>query len=94
MLIEMTKGQQQHWAIYQIKSWRVLGQHTRNFDLIFLNKSETEYVTKSSSLRIYFKLHILVILAKFAFDGSNMSVMPRTFSGSFRSISAVAVNLT
>lgn len=35
----------------------------------------------------------LVILAKFAFDGSNISVMPRTFSGSFRSISAVAVNL-
>ena len=38
-------------------------------------------------------MNILVIFAKFAFDGSNISVMPRTFSGSFKSVCATAVNL-
>lgn len=40
-----------------------------------------------------FKSNILVIFEKFAFDGSNISVMPSTFSGSFRSVCATAVNL-
>lgn len=62
-------------------------------DLFFLNTSETQFVTQSSSLRLSFKLNILVIFAKFAFDGSNISVMPRAFRGSFRSVCATAVNL-
>jgi hypothetical protein len=45
------------------------------------------------SQNLHFKLDILVIFVKFAFDGSNISVMPRAFSGSFRSVCATAVNL-
>lgn len=39
------------------------------------------------------KNNLLVIFAKFAFDWSNISVMPRAFRGSFKSVSATAVNL-
>lgn len=37
--------------------------------------------------------HLLVIFAKFAFDWSNISVIPSAFRGSFKSVSATAVNL-
>lgn len=67
--------------IDQIQLWRVL------------NKSGTRFVTQSTRLRGSFKLNILVIFAKFAFDGSNISVTPRTFRGSFKSVCATAVNL-
>lgn len=87
------KVQQHHWVIFQIKPWGVLWQHIPKFDLFFLNKSEAQFVTYSTSFRASFELNILVIFAKFAFDGSNISVMPRTFSGSFKSVCATAVNL-
>lgn len=37
--------------------------------------------------------NLLVIFAKFAFDWSNISVIPSAFRGSFKSVSATAVNL-
>lgn len=37
--------------------------------------------------------NLLVIFAKFAFDWSNISVIPSAFSGSCKSVSASAVNL-
>lgn len=39
------------------------------------------------------KNNLLVIFAKFAFDWSNISVIPSAFRESFKSVSATAVNL-